>query len=405
MLRTERLSPEEITRAGGLPVTTRIRTAFDLGRHLDRFEALARLDALMWNQRFDVSQVALLADERPRARGVVQLRELLPLVDGGAASPRESAIRLLLHDNGFPRPETQIPAVDGARPVAFLDLGWPEYGVAVEYDGDHHRKDRRQYVKDIARLRMLEAMGWIVIRVIAEDRPEAGSHGSQLRCGREGIGARPRSSRRFPRDLAPLQPDPQLAVAVEIDQTAMYGLTAQMQIWIAVEQLPQCGHRLVAGQRGAEADVDAAAEGHVVSCVRPRDVEAVGLVEHLGIPIGASEQQHHRGSLRDGHAGDLGVAVRPSRRHLYGAVEAQHLLHRRRPQTGVLSQQRELVGMVHQCDDAVADQVDRRLHPRPDEQRCVRPQDSVGQPALQRHCAERCLVDVPGGSRRKWSTR
>ena len=44
--------------------------------------------------------------------------------------------------------------------------------MAVEYDGDHHRKDRRQYVKDIARLRMLEALGWIVIRVIAEDKPE-----------------------------------------------------------------------------------------------------------------------------------------------------------------------------------------------------------------------------------------
>lgn len=43
--------------------------------------------------------------------------------------------------------------------------------VAVEYDGDHHRKDRKQYVKDIARLRMLEALGWIVIRVIAEDDP------------------------------------------------------------------------------------------------------------------------------------------------------------------------------------------------------------------------------------------
>jgi very-short-patch-repair endonuclease len=43
--------------------------------------------------------------------------------------------------------------------------------VAVEYDGDHHRKDRAQYVKDIARLRMLESLGWTVIRVIAEDRP------------------------------------------------------------------------------------------------------------------------------------------------------------------------------------------------------------------------------------------
>lgn len=169
--RTERVADDEITRRSGLPVTTRVRTAFDLARHLDRTEALERLDALMWNQRFDVDEVSALAERYPRARGLRQLRELLPLVDGGAASPRESRLRLCLHDAGLPRPETQIPVVDGSRPVAFLDMGWREYLVAVEYDGDHHRKDRRQYVKDIARLRMLEERGWIVIRVIAEEHP------------------------------------------------------------------------------------------------------------------------------------------------------------------------------------------------------------------------------------------
>ncbi len=60
----------------------------------------------------------------------------------------------------------------GVTPVAWLDMGWRDFQVAVEYDGDHHRKNRRQYVKDIARLRMLEALGWIVIRVIAEDKPQ-----------------------------------------------------------------------------------------------------------------------------------------------------------------------------------------------------------------------------------------
>jgi hypothetical protein len=99
------------------------------------------------------------------------LRELLPLVDGGAASPRESRTRLWLIDAGMPRPEMQIPVVVGTRPVAFLDMGWEEYKVAVEYDGDDHHKDRRQYVKDISRVRMLEEMGWIVIRVIGEERP------------------------------------------------------------------------------------------------------------------------------------------------------------------------------------------------------------------------------------------
>ncbi len=170
--RIESIASDEMTRRSGLPVTSRTRTAFDLGRLLNRAEALARLDALMWNQRFSIEEVAQLIDRRPRVRGIGQLSDLLPLVDGGAASPRESRIRLWLLDCGFPTPQTQIPVVLGSRPVAFLDMGWPEFKVAVEYDGDHHRKDRRRYVKDIERLRMLEELGWIVIRVIAEDQPE-----------------------------------------------------------------------------------------------------------------------------------------------------------------------------------------------------------------------------------------
>jgi hypothetical protein len=170
--RAERVADDEITRIAGLPVTTRVRTAFDLGRHLDRPQALARLDALMWNQRFSRDAVLELAQRYPRARGVCQLRELLPLVDRGAESPRESITRLWLHDAGFPRPETQIPVLAGStQPVAWLDMGWRDFMVAVEYDGDHHRKNRKQYIKDIARLRMVEALGWKVVRVIAEDHP------------------------------------------------------------------------------------------------------------------------------------------------------------------------------------------------------------------------------------------
>ncbi|GAB4905929.1 hypothetical protein MAHJHV29_01030 [Mycobacterium avium subsp. hominissuis] len=55
---------------------------------------------------------------------------------------------------------------------AYLDMGWEEIKVAAEYDGDQHRASRSQYVKDIRRLEMLERCGWIVVRVIAEDRPD-----------------------------------------------------------------------------------------------------------------------------------------------------------------------------------------------------------------------------------------
>jgi hypothetical protein len=52
LVRNETLGDGEITKIAGLPVTTRARTAFDLGRHLPRGKALARLDALMRAQVF-----------------------------------------------------------------------------------------------------------------------------------------------------------------------------------------------------------------------------------------------------------------------------------------------------------------------------------------------------------------
>jgi hypothetical protein len=171
--RNETLTGDEITRVVGLPATTPARTAFDLGRHLPRGEALARLDALMHATPFSGEDVLLIAKRHHGARGTRQLRELLPLVDGGAASPKETWLRLLLIDAGLPKPTTQIPAVEGqGRLVRMLDLGWEDFMVAAEYDGDQHRTNRDQYVKDIKVLRKLERLGWIVVRVIKEDRED-----------------------------------------------------------------------------------------------------------------------------------------------------------------------------------------------------------------------------------------
>ncbi len=156
----------------GRAVTTPERTAFDIGRGGAVHSAVARLDALARATGFKVDDVLRIAKSHPRSPGLRRLEAALELVDPGAQSPRESYLRLLLIDAGLPRPQTQIPVlgVDGI-PVAYLDLGWKEYMVAVEYDGDHHRTDRRQYLKDIRRLEMLERMGWIIIRVVAEDHP------------------------------------------------------------------------------------------------------------------------------------------------------------------------------------------------------------------------------------------
>ena len=172
LTRRDALADGETQVINGRTVTTPERTAFDIGRRGAVRSAVVRLDALARATGFKVDDVLRVAKSHPHSPGLRRLEAALELVDPGAESPRESYLRLLLIDAGLPRPQTQIPVlgIDG-MPVAYLDLGWEECRVAVEYDGDHHRIDRRQYVKDIRRLEMLERMGWIIVCVVAEDGP------------------------------------------------------------------------------------------------------------------------------------------------------------------------------------------------------------------------------------------
>ena len=170
--RCPRVDADELARVAGLPVTTPARTAFDLARQLPTGEAVARLDALKRATSFSLEAVLLLAKRHPGARGLRRLRSALPLVDAGAASPKETWLRLLLIKAGLPAPSTQIPVQENWHCIGVLDMGWEKYKVAVEYDGDHHRTNRRQYARDQWRLRKLEELGWIIVRVIAEDKPE-----------------------------------------------------------------------------------------------------------------------------------------------------------------------------------------------------------------------------------------
>lgn len=170
--RNERIAADEWRDIDGLPVATPARAAFDLGRYRPDFEALARLDALMRAHPFSVGEVAMLADRYKGARGVARLKALLPFIDGGAESPRESWWRKLIIDCGFPMPRTQIPVVDATgKHIRFLDFGWQEYKVALEYDGDQHQSDRAQYLKDRRVIPALRRLDWHVTSVVKEDDP------------------------------------------------------------------------------------------------------------------------------------------------------------------------------------------------------------------------------------------
>ena len=161
----------EVLQRRGIPVTSVARTGFDVGRRGPWRVAVARLDALCSTTALPTMAIQAVANDHPGARGLHQLRRVLSLVDPGAESPKETWLRLLLIRAGLPKPSTQIKVFDGGW-VARLDMGWEDLKIAVEYDGDQHRTDRRQYRRDIRRLEKLQELGWIVVRVVAEDRPE-----------------------------------------------------------------------------------------------------------------------------------------------------------------------------------------------------------------------------------------
>jgi hypothetical protein len=172
--RNERVGDDEVTVVDGIRVAAVARTALDLGRYQPRDRAIARMDALMRAAPYSTEEVLLLAKRYRGARGVKLLKDALPLVDGGAASPRETWLRLIYIDGGLPKPKTQIPIfdVDGTL-LRTVDMGWEDFKVVSEYDGDQHRTDRPQYVKDMRVIPKIERLGFIVERVIKEDRPAA----------------------------------------------------------------------------------------------------------------------------------------------------------------------------------------------------------------------------------------
>ncbi|MCW2520082.1 MAG: hypothetical protein JWR46_2701 [Mycobacterium sp.] len=170
--RNEHFTCDDVMEIDDMAVATPQRTAYDLGRYLARDEAVIHLDALSRATGLAADHVAPMMERYKGARGIRGLRTALDLMDGGAQSPRETWLRLLLIDAGYPRPQTQIPVLDAdGYEFAFLDMGWEDVKIAVEYDGEHHRTDQGQYRWDVKRLRKIHERSWHHVKVIAGDRP------------------------------------------------------------------------------------------------------------------------------------------------------------------------------------------------------------------------------------------
>lgn len=176
---TRALLREDICEVSGVKVTTPARTAADLARLRGRRSALAMLDAFARHHGVSQADHARLLARLKGHRGVVQYRELAPLADPRPESLAESWTRMDIKDHGLPLPTPQVwVELEGFGRVR-LDLAYPRWKIAIEYNGEEFHSSAQARAADAERIRALEAAGWIVI-VVTKDDFRSGADGRWL---------------------------------------------------------------------------------------------------------------------------------------------------------------------------------------------------------------------------------
>lgn len=116
--------------------------------------------------KVDPDAVRILRNRYLGAHRGADVAQVLALVDARAESPMESRARMALHLAGLPPPAVQHPVT--ARGNRYrLDLAYPHVRLAIEYDGEEHRSQRRAR-RDLVREAALTALGWYILRFDAD---------------------------------------------------------------------------------------------------------------------------------------------------------------------------------------------------------------------------------------------
>lgn len=143
----------------------------DVARTATRRAALVVADSALHRARVDEQQLrAVLAGCR-RWPGSDAATTVVDLADGRAESPLETLGRLLIHERGLPAPVPQLAIWDEDGVVAYVDLGWPEQKVVIEFDGMLKYDGRDPHALRAEKLRQerIERLGWIVVRLTWDD--------------------------------------------------------------------------------------------------------------------------------------------------------------------------------------------------------------------------------------------
>lgn len=136
-------------------------------RELDLVDLVAAGD---WLVRLELTTPEQLVRSAAAVRGpgTARARRAAALVRRRVDSVQESRLRLALVLAGLPEPEVNPTVRARGRLVGRVDLLLGRWRVVIEYEGDQHRVDRRQWNRDVLRQELLVTDGHSLVRITAE---------------------------------------------------------------------------------------------------------------------------------------------------------------------------------------------------------------------------------------------
>ncbi|HEX2143044.1 MAG TPA: hypothetical protein VHG10_00915 [Glycomyces sp.] len=157
----------DITVIDGLPVTRLARTLVDCAADLPRLEAVAAADQIL---RAGIDSAGLSAALEPmHGERLRRANATLLAADPRSESPMESWARCLIGDAGLPAPVPQLRVRGPNGRSKFLDLGWEQWRVGVEYDSMGAHLGQASKTGDHRRHQALRNLGWEVLVLTASD--------------------------------------------------------------------------------------------------------------------------------------------------------------------------------------------------------------------------------------------
>jgi hypothetical protein len=126
-------------------------------------------DWLLHRRHMTVLEVAELARRDHWRPGANKVRRVIPHLDAGSRSLKESESRAVLVFAGLPKPEVNKDVRDARGDlIGCGDLVYLLWKLLVEYEGRHHLTDLSQWNRDIDRYRGFRDESWRYVQVTNE---------------------------------------------------------------------------------------------------------------------------------------------------------------------------------------------------------------------------------------------